>query len=67
MNQLPVSEPKSVPDQLKVDANPDPSMDLTGSDVEDDPVANTVAAVTSKTNHGKLPVPPNHGELIQPS
>ena len=69
---LPVPKPKSVPDQLKNGTNPDASMDLTGSDVEDDPVAD--ASAISKTKHGKAPVLPtfvsvhhtdsNPGELI---
>ena len=69
---LPVPKPKSVPDQLKVGTNPDDSVDLTGSDVEDDQV--TGAGAMSKAKHGKAPVPPtsfsvhptdsNPGELI---
>jgi hypothetical protein len=69
---LPVPKPKSVPDHLKSGTNPDASVDLTGSDVEDDQVAD--ASAISKTKHGKAPVLPtsvsvhptdsNPGELI---
>jgi hypothetical protein len=69
---LPVPKPKSVPDQLKSGTNPDASVDLTGSDAEDDQVAD--ASAVSKTKHGKAPVLPifvpvlpidsNPGELI---
>ena len=58
MDELPVSKPKSVPDQLKGDTNPDASMDLTGSDLEEDQVVG--AGAVSKTKHGKSrgPFPP---------
>ena len=69
---LPVPKPKSVPDQLKIGTKPDASVDLTGSDAEDDQVAD--ASAVSKTKHGKAPVLPtsfsvhptdsNPGELI---
>jgi hypothetical protein len=59
---LPVSKPKSVPNQLKSDTNPE----VTGSDVEEVQFAG--ASAVSRTKHGKAPVPPvasSPGELIK--